>query len=95
MHVLPDRTNGAGLMIKYERLIILGLLAYLGFYVFGIVMGVFSPTERWVLTIPAILFVVLYALYARSVKHAIDDPADPRHDATVKMARDQREKRGW
>lgn len=80
---------------KYEPLIILGLLAYLGFYVFGIVMGVFSPTERWIFTIPAIVFVILYLLYARSVRRAYDDHDDPRHDATVHAARDQREKRGW
>ena len=80
---------------KYEPLIILGLLAYLGFYVFGIVMGVFSPTGRWLFTIPAIVFVGLYLLYARSVSRAIHDPSDPRHDATTHAARDQREKRGW
>jgi hypothetical protein len=80
---------------KYEPLIILGLLAYLGFYVFGIVMGVFSPTERWIFTIPAAVFVILYVLYSRRVRQAIDDPSDPRHEATVHAARDQREKRGW
>jgi hypothetical protein len=82
-------------MTRLERIIILGFLAYLGFYVFGVVMGVFSPAERWIFTIPAIVFVVGYVLYARSVRHAIEDPEDPRHDATIKASRDQREKRGW
>jgi uncharacterized membrane protein len=80
---------------RYEPLIWLGMLAYLGFYVFGIVMGVFSPFEMIVFTLPAIVFLVLYLVYARSASRAIHDPSDPRHDATVRAAREQRERRGW
>jgi hypothetical protein len=57
-----------------NRLITLGALAYLGFWVFGLVMGVYSFWEIPVLTILAGVMVLVAVWHALLVRRAMADP---------------------
>ena len=80
---------------KIRILIWLGLLAYLGFYVFGIVLGVFSPGDLIGFTILAVVFAVLFAFHTRRTQHALRNVDDPSHEALTKAETKQRAKRGF
>lgn len=60
------------------------MLAFLGFYVFGLVMGVYTPGEVLYFTIPAVLaaaaYIVHIILYRRTVK-AYGYDREAMHDA--------------
>ena len=74
-------------------LLLLAALAYLGFYFYGLVMGVFSPLELVGFTIAAgvmIAAIVLVALRSRLG----GGEADP-NDANLRRARSYRERRGF
>ena len=65
--------------------------AYLGFYVFGLVMGVFSPGEVLYFTIPAgILVLVLAVLLIRKRRGA-----PPAEEEAIRDEHRLREKRGF
>ena len=49
---------------RLSTIIALGASAYLGFYVFGLVLGVYSPGEVPYFTIPAALLVGVLAVLA-------------------------------
>jgi hypothetical protein len=59
---------------RLNRLIALGALAYLGFWVFGLVMGVFSFWEVPVLTILAGVMVLIALWYHLLVRRTLRDP---------------------
>jgi hypothetical protein len=72
---------------------ILGISAYLGFYVFGLVMGAYSPGDVLYFTIPALIFVVMLIgtviAFRRSGQRRADD------DELSREARHWRETRGF
>lgn len=73
--------------------IILALGAYLGFYVFGLVMGAYSPGDVPYFTIPAVLFAgYLIVAVLASRRGGLRRPTD---DPLSREARHQRETRGF
>ena len=57
-----------------NRLFLLGALAYLGFYVFGLVIGVFSPTAVVGLTVLAVAFAIIATIHAVRIRRAMTGP---------------------
>lgn len=84
--------NGIGKLLMVG---LLAALAYLGFYVYGLVMGVFSPAQMIGFTIAAVAVVALFAAYSARIRHAVSSRSDPAHDEIVRGARHQRELRGF
>ena len=68
-------------------------LAYLGFYVFGSVMGVFGPGEIPIFTVIAFMIVVAGVVHVLRAKKAVEDP-DERHER-MREQHDQRRRRGF
>jgi hypothetical protein len=84
------------LMGKVEALLVLAGLAYLGFYVFGLVMGVFAIGAQIGFSVIAAAIVFAIGIYAlrerrRATKHAHD--AD--QEELQRESRHQREQRGF
>ncbi len=73
--------------------IILALGAYLGFYVFGLVMGAYSPGDVPYFTIPAAIFAAL--LIVMVVASRRSGGRRPTDDPLSREARYQRETRGF
>jgi membrane protein implicated in regulation of membrane protease activity len=57
-----------------KKLLLLGAMAFLGFYVFALVMGVFSPGEMIGFTVLAVAFAILGAVHLVRVRRAMDGP---------------------
>jgi TRAP-type C4-dicarboxylate transport system permease large subunit len=76
-----------------SRLTLLVALGYLGFYVYGIVMGVFSPLEMFGFTIIAVLCVAAFVIHAVRYQRALKDPQ--KHDDIMREAHVYRERRGF
>jgi hypothetical protein len=79
---------------RLSTIITLGLTAYLGFYVFGLIMGVYSPGEVPYFTIPAFFFVgvlVLRMVAGRRRSAAVP----PTQDELTRATRHLRETRGF
>ena len=76
-----------------SRLALLAALAYLGFYVYGIVMGVFSPIEMIGFTIIAALCLAAFVVHSVRYRRALRDPRQ--HDAIMREAHVYRERRGF
>ena len=80
---------------RVSTVITLGIFAYLGFYAFGLVMGVYSPGDVPYFTIPAVLmvgFVVVREIASR----LRGDRKDPlTGDAVSRESRHLRETRGF
>ena len=73
--------------------IILAIGAYLGFYVFGLVMGAYSPGDVPYFTIPAVVVAgLLIAMVVASRRSGARRPTD---DPLSREARHQRETRGF
>jgi hypothetical protein len=74
------------------RLLLLAALAFLGFYVYGLVLGVFSPGEMIGFTIIAVVCVVAGVVHAVRIRRAMSGPDRARitHDLQK-----HRETRGW
>jgi hypothetical protein len=74
------------------RLLLLAALAYLGFYVYGLIMGVFSPGEMVGFTIVAVVAVIAGLVHAFRIRRAMAGPDRARitHDLQK-----YRETRGW
>lgn len=70
----------------------LAVLAYFGFYVFGVIMGVYAPWEVPYLTIPFLLMLVGVVIYF--VRTRGNEP-DPATDGAIHEARKMRERRGF
>jgi H+/Cl- antiporter ClcA len=75
------------------RLALLAALAYLGFYVYGIVMGVFSPLEMVGFTIIAAICLAASIIHSVRLRRALKDPQQ--HDAIMREAHVYRERRGF
>ena len=66
------------------RLLLLGGLAYLGFYGYGIVMSAFDPLELVGLTVLAVGVIAAYAVHVFRLKRSMNDPQQ-RHGLTREM----------
>ena len=75
------------------RLLLLGGLAFLGLYVYGLVMSVFDPLEIVGFTVLAVGVIAAYAVHVFRLRRAMQDPAQ-RHKLTHEMSQ-QRERRGF
>jgi membrane protein implicated in regulation of membrane protease activity len=62
------------LLDTIKKLLLLGAMAFLGFYVFGLVMGVFSPGEMISFTLLAVAFAILGAVHLVRVRRAMSGP---------------------
>ena len=76
-----------------SRLALLVGLAYLGFYVYGIVMGVFSPVEMIGFTTIAAVCLAAFVVHSVRYRRALKDPQQ--HDAIMREAHVYRERRGF
>jgi len=76
-----------------SRLALLAGLGYLGFYVYGLVMGVFSPVELMGFTLLAIGAVVAFVVYLLHLQRAMRTPG--KHEALMRQAHFYRERRGF
>jgi hypothetical protein len=75
------------------RLALLAGLGYLGFYVYGVVMGVFSPVELIGFTILAVVFAAAFILHQVQLRRAMKTPGE--HEAMMRQAHVYRERRGF
>lgn len=71
------------------------VIALIGFYVSGLVMGIFDPLEMWALTAVVAVLVVLFVLHARRVARMIRDQDEPGHDELRQTLNRMRETRGF
>lgn len=76
-----------------SRLGLLAALGYLGFYVYGLVMGVFSPFELLGFTLAAIACAAAFAIYTLRLRRAMRTPGQ--HEALMRQAHVYRERRGF
>jgi len=76
-----------------SRLGLLAGLAYLGFYVYGAVMGVFSPVAMLGFTILAVVCLTAFLIHAVRFRRAMDTPGQ--HEALMRKAHVYRERRGF
>ena len=72
----------------------MGHLGYLGFYVFGLVMGVFSPLELYGFTIAAVVLVAGFVWRTVRVGREVSEPG-PEHDELMHKLHDLKEHRGF
>ncbi len=75
------------------RLVLLVGLAYLGFYVFGLVMGVFSPGEVVGFTVVAVAVICVTAVHALRMRRAAEDRET--RSAELRELHRLRERRGF
>jgi hypothetical protein len=75
------------------RLALLVALAYLGFYVYGLIMGVFSPFELLGFTILAVVFAAAFIVHMIRLRRAMRTPGA--HEALMREAHVYRERRGF
>ena len=76
-----------------SRAALLAGLGYLGFYVYGLVMGVFSPFELMGFTVVAVVCVAAFVVYSLRLRRAMRTPGD--HEALMRKAHVYRERRGF
>lgn len=76
-------------------LIGLAFMAYLGFYVYGLVLGIFSPVTMIGFTVLAIAFAILVGLRMRIVRRNLRSDDAPAHVRMVEVQRADRERRGF
>ena len=77
----------------FTSLALLAALGYLGFYVYGLVMGVFSPIEMVGFTIIAAVCLGAFVVHSVRLRRALKDPSQ--HDAIMRNAHVYRERRGF
>jgi TRAP-type C4-dicarboxylate transport system permease large subunit len=75
------------------RLALLLALAYLGFYVYGLIMGVFSPVELLGFTILAVVFAAAFIIHMIRLRHVMKTPGA--HEELMRQAHVYRERRGF
>jgi hypothetical protein len=75
------------------RLGLLAALGYLGFYVYGLVMGVFTPLELVGFTLAAIGCLAAFIVYSLRLRRAMRTPGE--HEAMMRQAHIHRERRGF
>jgi uncharacterized membrane protein YcjF (UPF0283 family) len=83
------------LVDRFGTLFLLAGLAYLGFYVYGLIMGVFSLTEGIGIgfTVLALLFVTAFVVHVVRVRRAMRDPEQ--HHRIMRELHTHRERRGF
>lgn len=70
-------------------------LGFIVLYVFGLVMGVFSPAEVAGFTVAAALMAASYLVHAYRVQHEMHRHAGPGHDELMNAVHHSRERRGF
>jgi hypothetical protein len=75
-----------------SRLVLLAGLVFLGFYVFGVIMGVFAPGEMVLFSVIAVGVVVTYAIHAVRLRRPMDEDEER---ALRRELSQQRERRGF
>lgn len=81
---------------KLEALLVLAGLAYLGFYVYGLVMGVFAIEAQIGFSVIAVAIVAGIGLYAlRERQRAASAALDADAEELQRESRHQREVRGF
>ncbi len=75
-----------------SRLLLLGAFAFLGFYVYGVVLGVFSPGEMIGFTIVAVICVIVGVVHGIRIRRALRGPD---RDRITHELQKYRETRGW
>jgi hypothetical protein len=75
------------------RLALLAGLAYLGFYVYGVILGVFSPVELYGFTIIAGVCLATFIIHMVRLRRAMKTPGG--HEAMMRQAHVHRERRGF
>lgn len=81
------------LMSKLGLLFVVAGLGYLGFYVYGVVLGVFSPVELIGFTILAIFFASVFVVHVVRLRRAMDAPQQ--REAIMHETHVHRERRGF
>jgi hypothetical protein len=74
------------------KVLLLVALAYLGFYVYGLIMGVFSPGEMLGFTAVAVVCAAAGILHGIRIRRAM---AGPDRNRITHDLQKYREKRGW
>jgi hypothetical protein len=77
------------------RVIWLALLAFMGFYIYGLVLGAFTPFELVGCTVLAVVIAVVFPFHLWRTKRAISDETDPSHEEITRTAQEQHERRGF
>jgi uncharacterized membrane protein len=81
------------LVSRFGLLIVVAGLAYLGFYVYGVVLGVFSPVELIGFTALAFVFTGLFVVHMVRVRRAMRTPEQ--RAEMMREAHVYRERRGF
>ena len=81
------------LVSRFGLLIVVAGLAYLGFYVYGVVLGVFSPVELIGFTALAFVFTGLFVVHMVRVRRAMRAPEQ--RAEMMREAHVYRERRGF
>jgi membrane protein implicated in regulation of membrane protease activity len=79
---------------QLNAVFLLAGMGYLGFYVYGLVMGAFAPLELLGFTVVAIVFAVLFAIHAVRVSRAMRDDDGFRH-SEMRRQHELRQRRGF
>lgn len=87
--------NRTPMIGKLEAVLSLAGLAYLGFWVYGLVMGVFEIDEMIGFSIVAATIVALFAVHAIRARGAMRDGKDVADEELERASRHQREVRGF
>jgi hypothetical protein len=82
-----------GLVSRFGRLLVVVGLGYLGFYVYGVVLGVFSPVELLGFTALAFLFAGVFVVHIVRVRRAMRTPEQ--RGEIMREAHVYRERRGF
>ena len=80
-------------MSRLGVLFVVAGLAYLGFYVYGVVLGVFSPVELIGFTILAVFFIGVFVIHLVRVRNAMRTPEQ--RGEIMRKAHVHRERRGF
>jgi hypothetical protein len=75
------------------RLALLAALGYLGFYVYGLVLGTFSPFELVGFTILAVVCLAAFVIHIIRLRRALATTGG--HEAMMRKAHVYRERRGF
>jgi hypothetical protein len=69
--------------------------AYLGFYVYGIIMGVFSPAEIPLFTVVALVFAAFLGIYSLRVARSYRARQHDSNDEMMRELHALKERRGF
>ena len=78
---------------RFGLLFVVAGLGYLGFYVYGVVLGVFSPVELIGFTLLALVFTGLFVVHIMRVRRAMRTPEQ--RAEIMREAHVYRERRGF